>query len=152
MKQIKVLCMMAMALWASALSAQSHWQCDIAAYQNSMAVYFQLADGENIINDVSPYEVAAFVNDDCRGVATFEQVVSGGNTYKYGYLRIRSNSDSGETVHLKVFNKLTQEEKRIAFFASATSPPAPIVNVPSPSHHGPAIAAVLVFVLASVNE
>ena len=114
MKQIKVLCMMAMALWASALSAQSHWQCDIAAYQNSMTVYFQLADGANVIEDVTPYEVAAFVGDDCRGVATFEQVVSGDNTYKYGYLRVRSNSDSGETVHLKLYNKLTQEEKRIA--------------------------------------
>ena len=63
MKQIRLLSMMAMVLWASALSAQSHWQCDYAKFSESMAIYFQMADGDNAIADVIPYEVAAFVGE-----------------------------------------------------------------------------------------
>ena len=113
MKQIRILSIMAMVLWASALSAQSHWQCDINANQSYMSVYFHLTDGTNVYEDTTPYEVAAFVGEECRGVATFEQVVKNEITYKYGLLQIRCDGVSEETAYLKVYNKLTQEEKRI---------------------------------------
>ena len=106
--------MMAMVLWASALSAQSHWQCDYAKFSESMAIYFQMADGDNAIADVTPYEVAAFVGEECRGVATFHEEMINENTVKYGYLRIYSNAESAEKIILKVYNKSTQLEKRIA--------------------------------------
>ena len=113
MKQIRILSIMAMVLWASALSAQSHWQCDINANQSYMSVYFHLTDGTNVYEDTTPYEVAAFVGEECRGVATFEQVVKNEITFKYGLLQIRCDGVSEETAYLKVYNKLTQEEKRI---------------------------------------
>ena len=113
MKQIRILSIMAMVLWASALSAQSHWQCDINANQSYMSVYFHLTDGTNVYEDTTPYEVAAFVGEECRGVASFEQVVKNEITYKYGLLQIRCDGVSEETAYLKVYNKLTQEEKRI---------------------------------------
>ena len=113
MKQIRILSIMAMVLWASALSAQSHWQCDINANQSYMSVYFHLTDGTNVYEDTTPYEVAAFVGEECRGVATFEQVVKNEITYQYGLLQIRCDGVSEETAYLKVYNKLTQEEKRI---------------------------------------
>ena len=103
-----------MVLWASALSAQSHWQCDYAKFSESMAIYFQLADGDNVIADVTPYEVAAFVGEECRGVATFQEEQIDANTVKYGYLRIYSNAESAEKIILKVYNKSSQLEKRIA--------------------------------------
>ncbi len=114
MKQIRLLSIMAMVLWASALSAQSHWQCDYAKFSESMAIYFQLADGDNVIADVTPYEVAAFVGEECRGVATFQEEQIDANTVKYGYLRIYSNAESAEKIILKVYNKSSQLEKRIA--------------------------------------
>ena len=114
MKQIRLLSMMAMVLWASALSAQSHWQCDYAKFSESMAIYFQMADGDNAIADVTPYEVAAFVGEECRGVATFHEEMINEKTVKYGYLRIYSNAESAEKIILKVYNKSTQLEKRIA--------------------------------------
>ena len=113
MKQIRILSIMAMVLWASALSAQRHWKCDINANQSSVSVYFHLTDGTNVYEDTTPYEVAAFVGEECRGVATFEQVVKNEITYKYGLLQIRCDGVSEETAYLKVYNKLTQEEKRI---------------------------------------
>ena len=106
--------MMAMALWASALSAQSHWQCDYAKFSESMAVFFQITDGDQVIADVTPYEVAAFVGEECRGVAQFVEEEVNDNTVKYGYLRIYSNGESNEKIALKVYNSTSQLEKRLA--------------------------------------
>ncbi|MBQ8158785.1 MAG: InlB B-repeat-containing protein, partial [Prevotella sp.] len=114
MKHIKLLTMMAMALWASALSAQSHWQCDYAKFSESMAVFFQITDGDQVIADVTPYEVAAFVGEECRGVAQFVEEEVNDNTVKYGYLRIYSNGESNEKIALKVYNSTSQLEKRLA--------------------------------------
>ncbi len=133
-----ILCVFA-ALWASALSAQAHWTCDINAYQYDMTIYFMLNDGEDnvSVDDLSNYEVAAFVGDECRGVGEFITATgtNGGQSVTYGYLRVRSNSASGETVTFKAYNKTTEEElaitteSTVSFASQASSgfPSSPII-------------------------
>ena len=107
-KHVRFMFSVVLALWASALSAQSHWTCDIDAFQHDMAVYYQLQkNGADIsFADLSNYELAAFVGDECRGVGEIltEQSIH------YGYLRVRSNAASGETVSFKVYVKDANQE------------------------------------------
>ena len=103
-----------LALWASALSAQSHWSFDYREFQHSMTVYFELQDGGQAVADPSNYEVAAFVGDECRGIATFEtETGSLGQTLSYGFLRVYSNVASGESVTFKCYDKTAEEELNI---------------------------------------
>ena len=97
------------ALWASALSAQTHWTFDYRQYQYDMSVYFTLQNGGQTVTDLDNYEVAAFVGGECRGVGQF--VTQQGITY--GYLRVYSNKTSGETVTFKCYDKSIGEEKNI---------------------------------------
>jgi uncharacterized repeat protein (TIGR02543 family) len=99
-----------LALWASALSAQTHWTCNINAYQYDMTVYYDLQTNGSAIDDWSNYEVAAFVGDECRGVGETMDAVDGGQTVHYGYLRVRSNVENGETVSFKAFVKNANKE------------------------------------------
>ena len=100
-----------LALWASALSAQTHWTCDINAYQYDMTVYYDLQTNGSAIDDWSNYEVAAFVADECRGVGETMTATDNGKTVHYGYLRVRSNKEEGgETVSFKVYVKNANKE------------------------------------------
>ena len=86
-----------------------------------MTVNLALSDGQTAVVDYSDYELAAFVGDECRGVADF---ITAGNL-TYGYLRVRSNEPSGEQVSFKVFKKswnkeLPVESQAIAFEAQST--------------------------------
>ncbi len=133
-----ILCVFA-ALWASALSAQAHWTCDINAYQYDMTIYFMLNDGEkNIsVDNLNNYEVAAFVGNECRGVGEIITATGtiGGQSVTYGYLRVRSNKASGENVTFKAYNKTTEEElaitteSSISFVSQAASgmPSSPVI-------------------------
>ena len=114
-KAIKYLLGFVLALWASALSAQTHWSCDINAYQYDMTVYFELQENgvaitaENLPN----YEVAAFVGDECRGIGEFKTAQVNDQPVRYGYLRVRSNAVSGETVSFKAYIKDADTEVNI---------------------------------------
>ena len=93
-------------LWCCVLSlaahAQStHWGMDAYAYQYDMTVYFTLTENGQPVSEFDNYEVAAFVGDECRGVGQFLSY-EGTN---YGYLRIRSNQQQGETIIFKVYMK-----------------------------------------------
>ena len=88
--------------------ANTHWQCDIYDFQYDMTAYFQLEKAGVVLADYSDYEVAAFVGDECRGVADFQIVnISGNSQVQYGYIRIRSNAKDGETVTFKVYQHST---------------------------------------------
>lgn len=117
-KHVRFMFSVVLALWASALSAQTHWTCDIDAFQHDMAVYYQLQkNGADIsFADLSNYELAAFVGDECRGVGEIltEQSIH------YGYLRVRSNAASGETVSFKVYVKDANQEVPIDAEANIT--------------------------------
>ena len=73
-----------------------------------MTIYYGLKSGDHVLSDISNYEVAAFVNGECRGVGTIEN--HDGKTY--GQLLVYGNSD-GEVVTFKYYDKSTQEEKNI---------------------------------------
>ncbi|MGM9759112.1 MAG: Ig domain-containing protein [Parabacteroides sp.] len=70
------------------------WQCDIYQYQYDMTVYGRLVQNGETIADA---ELAAFVGDECRGIAEWQSELS------YFYLRVRSNRENGETITLKMY-------------------------------------------------
>ena len=80
-----------------------------------MTVYYSL---ENV-NNISDFEVAAFVGNECRGVGKVLSV----DDQLYGYLRVRSEKSSGETVSFKFYDKQNNLEGAItttfAFVADA---------------------------------
>ena len=114
-KYVRTMFCFVLALWASALSAQTHWTCDIDAFKYDMAVYYQLQINsvEVPFADLSNYEVAAFVGDECRGVGEIKTQKVDDQTIHYGYLRVRSNVESGETVSFKVYLKDISQEAPI---------------------------------------
>lgn len=94
-------CVLAMGTQAQA----SHWSVNIYDYQYDMTAYVTLIVDDEVLTDLSEYEIAAFCGTECRGVATIETVTQGGQQKSYGHLRIRSNQQQGETITFKVFNK-----------------------------------------------
>ena len=88
----------------------SGWTVNPYEYQYDMTVYAQLKIDDAVITDYSNYEVAAFVGDECRGVA--EVNTQSGSTWLY--IRVRSKSASGEKITFKMFDKTEGKPKRIA--------------------------------------
>ena len=96
----------------------SGWTVNPNAYQYDMTIYGKLIVSDAVVTDYSNYEVGAFVGDECRGVAT----VNSQSGYTWLNIRVRSNSESGETVQFKLFDKTTGEtstlQETIAFESS----------------------------------
>lgn len=93
--------------WSKA-EGDSHWQCNIHDYEYDMSVFFELQLDGVPITDYSGYEVAAFVDDECRGIADIQTATKkDGTKVQYGYLRIRSNNTDGETVSFVVYHTPT---------------------------------------------
>ena len=92
---------------------EKHWSCDAYAYQYDMTAYVALVIDGVTVNDYSDYEIAAFCDDECRGIAEIQTVGSGNFETTYGYLRIRSNHPSGEIISFKVYKKSTAKEMKI---------------------------------------
>lgn len=88
---------------------EPHWVCDVYAYELDMTLYAsvningQPANSENI-------EIAAFCDDECRGVAELMSVA--GMNSAYYYLRIRSNNLT-DRITFKGYDK--GNKKEIAF-------------------------------------
>ena len=122
-----------LALWATALSAQSHWACDIDAFKHDMTVYYQLQKNgvEVPFADLGNYELAAFVGDECRGVGEILTQTVNEQTIHYGYLRVRSNAESGETVSFKVYVKDANQEVSIDEEANIVFQSNQVVGYPS---------------------
>ena len=102
--------MIAMTVVAYAQGNESGWTVNPYEYQYDMTVWGQLNIDDAVITDYSNYEVAAFVGDECRGVAEVNN--QGGSSRLY--IRIRSNSTSGEKITFKLFDKTEGKPKRIA--------------------------------------
>lgn len=123
---VKYLLSFVLALWASALSAQTHWSVSPSGYQYRMTVWYLLQDNKVNVANFNDYEVAAFVGDECRGIGTV--VTDGGNTVCQ--LLIYSNVFSGEKVTVKCYDKTTSEEKEV-FGPSITFDSDGIAGMPS---------------------
>lgn len=85
----------------------THWSVNIYDYQYDMTAYVALTTDGEAVSDYSDYEVAAFCEDECRGIASVQTVGSN----NYCYLRIRSNRQSGETITFKVYQASTATER-----------------------------------------
>lgn len=97
-----------LSLWAQ----ESHWQCNPGDFQYDMTVIVSLELDEATITDLSNYEIAAFCGNECRGVVSANDILDTG-TAQVGYLRVRSNSSSGENITFKVYNKSEQKELNV---------------------------------------
>ena len=113
MKKSKIICcIIFMVMISIPMRGQtaSHWNCDIRAYRYDMTVYVQLKSGGAALSNLSDYEVAAFCDDECRGVAT---VVSS-QEYKdarFMRIRVRSNTTDGDVISFKVYQKSADTER-----------------------------------------
>ena len=97
------------------------WEYDPYAFRYDMTVYVALSSiDDKSITDFSEYQIAAFCEEECRGIA--EEKVIG--EHRYVYLRIRSNKTEGETIHFKVRNattgKIAKVEETIDFKSQKT--------------------------------
>ena len=89
-------------------SAADTWSVNPSDYRYDMSLYLNVsfANGEKL--DYTQYDVAAFVGDECRGVAEVLPLPGGADCL---YLRARSNSERGETMTFRYRNKSTGEVK-----------------------------------------
>lgn len=109
-KLVCLACMLAMAMVAYAEGNESGWTVSPFDYQYQMSIYARLVIEDNDVTADNNYEVAAFVGDECRGVATIQS--QGGYTWLWMF--VRSDEASGEKISFKVYDKTTEKEKRIA--------------------------------------
>ena len=102
--------MLAMAMVVYARGNESEWTVNPYDYQYDMTIYAQLKIDNAVVTDYSNYEVAAFVGDECRGVAEIQTKENS----TWLYIRVRSASASGEKISFKLFDKTEGKIKRIA--------------------------------------
>ena len=102
--------MLAMAMVMYAQGNERGWTVNPYDYQYDMTIYAQLKIDNAVVSDYSNYEVAAFVGDECRGVAEIQTKENS----TWLYIRVRSASASGEKISFKLFDKTEGKIKRIA--------------------------------------
>ena len=92
----------------AAITDAPQWTVNPSDYQYDMTTYISVSlDGKgNVLADYSNLKVAAFVGDECRGVAEFASK----SGYNYGYLRIYSNVADGETVTFRAYDSTSGRE------------------------------------------
>ena len=106
----KLVCLAYMLATAMVMYAQGNergWTVKPYDYQYDMTIYAQLKIDNAVVSDYSNYEVAAFVGNECRGVAE----VHTQNNSTWLYIRVRSASASGEKISFKLFDKTEGEGK-----------------------------------------
>ena len=76
----------------------SYWSFDSYAFQYDMVAFVNLSIYDEAVENLTDYEVAAFSEDECRGIMKVQTLSDGGT---YGYLRIKSNQLQGEKITFK---------------------------------------------------
>lgn len=89
----------------------SRWICNPSDFQYDMVVYFSLQIDDVLVPACSDYEIAAFVENECRGVAILDSVKSEGKAF-YS-MRIRSNVEMGEIVSFRYYDSGQSVEKDV---------------------------------------
>lgn len=84
------------------------WSYDPNAYEFDMTMYVALHQRGEDIRSWDDVRLGAFCGEECRGVAVVETV--SGVDVKYYYLRVRSNTASGETITFKSYDTRSGEE------------------------------------------
>ena len=109
MRFVKYLTLLCCLLFAGgAMMAQNtHWTYDANAFEYDMTAYLTIEYDGNQVSDLSDYEVAAFIGNDCRGISRMIKTENGSS---YLYMRIRSNQEQGESIKFKVYQKSKDKE------------------------------------------
>ncbi len=106
----KTLSMLSMIIMTVCLSVfagfrSKAWTVNPSDFRYDMSLYFRLTD--QAYEDLSLYEIGAFVGDECRGVAEKLELPDGSSCL---YMRIRSNDPSGnEEVNFSLLDKATDK-------------------------------------------
>ena len=104
MKNVKHVFSVVVALFAvsTAMLAQgSGWTMNPNDYQYDMTIYAGLVINDKPVSDYSNFEVAAFIDGECRGIATVDK--KEGKSWLY--MRVRSNEMSGGIITFKIYDK-----------------------------------------------
>ena len=93
-----------LAVCASAFAGlrEGSWEVNPAAFRYDMSLYFKLVDEE--FENLDMYEIGAFVDDECRGLAEKLDLPDDGSCL---FMRIRSNKADGESIDFLLRNKET---------------------------------------------
>ena len=91
-------------------SAADTWSVNPSDYRYDMSLYLDVVFGTGEKLDYTQFDVAAFVGDECRGVAEILSLADGNSCL---YLRARSNRESGESMSFRYRNRSTGEVKSI---------------------------------------
>ena len=100
-----IIALLMIILNGGAASAAAPWEVNPSNYRYDMSLYIDVAFAVGKM-DYSEYDVAAFVGDECRGIAEVLTLEGGKECL---YLRARSNRENGETMTFKYRNKTTNE-------------------------------------------
>ena len=135
-------CMFCLFAYTTFLRAQeSGWQLNVRDYQFNMTAYVQLVVDGTPVEDYSNYELAAFVGNDCRGIA----VPDSKDGYQWLQLMMYSNTPN-ETIGFKVYDK----EKARALKINETVTFADMGQVGMPS--SPMNMTMKMYTLGDVND
>lgn len=144
MKHLRIFCCLVGILFSLTVPQDSHWSLNPYDYKYDMTVYARLTLDATEVTDFSNYEIAAFVGDECRGVGEVQTK----DSYTWIYLRIRSNTASGEKISFRLYDKSTdrtlqlQAEQTISFSSQG------MVGTPS----SPVTLDKPAYTLGDVNE
>ncbi|MDR0232854.1 MAG: Ig-like domain-containing protein [Dysgonamonadaceae bacterium] len=83
------------------------WEYDPYSFQYDLSMYISIHQKGVEVEQWDNLVVGAFCGDECRGIATVNQVPDGPHYY---YLRVKSNSSQGETISFKCFDKQANKE------------------------------------------
>lgn len=88
-----------MTIWVSAYAAlkSGSWSLNPSDFRYDMSLYFALPDRS--LEDLDKYEIGAFVDDECRGVAEKLMLTDSESCL---YMRIRSNSAQGAQIEFRM--------------------------------------------------
>lgn len=114
-RNMKARCLLFMLLIvASALKLRANdanWDYNPYAFQYDMTVYVALSSvDDKSMTDASDYQIGAFCEDECRGIAEEKTI----EDHKYVYLRIRSNKTEGEIINIRVKNTTTGKVAKVS--------------------------------------
>ena len=118
-------CMFCLFAYTTFLRAQeSGWQLNVRDYQFNMTAYVQLVVDGTPVEDYSNYELAAFVGDECRGIA----VPDSKDGCQWLQLMMYSNTPN-ETIGFKVYDK--EKARALKINETVTFADMGIVGMPS---------------------
>ena len=120
-----------LALGATALSAQTHWSYTYGTYPKDMRIFFELKK-KDVVLDLDDYEVAAFIGDECRGIAIKGSKDVDALTIYYGRIQIEAESaEEGAAITFKAYDKAAAKEIDITTDVAYTFTGDAIIGAPS---------------------